>query len=50
MPSIKKTTEYRRDNDEDEERLRLDWGDGGEDEDKDVYKGGKLLTKKEAKK
>jgi hypothetical protein len=47
MPTIKKSTEYRRDKDEEEERLRLDWGDD-DDNDSRVYKKGKQLTKKEA--
>lgn len=47
MPSIKKSTEFRRDKNEEEERLRLDWGDDDENE-SGVYKKGKQLTKKEA--
>ena len=52
MPAIKKQTEVRGDNGEEEERLRLDWGDDEEaaHEGSGVYKKGKQLTKKEANK
>ena len=43
MPAIKKQTEVRGDNGEEEERLRLDWGDDEEaaHEGSGVYKKGK---------
>lgn len=53
MPSIKTSKEQRRDGGEDEERMRLDWGDGADEDENEcseVYHKGKRLTKKEVKK